>query len=83
MREWYQPQMKTPVIALTYWIAEQYPERAEKIPVSCERTGKMASRTLTDQEVWDILCECIHDVVGVKPEEVTPDARLVEDLGMN
>ncbi len=71
------------VIALTYWIAEQYPERVEQIPVSCERTGKIASRTWTDEEVWDISRECICDALGVKPEEVTPDARLVEDLGMN
>ncbi len=77
------PQRYSSVIALTYWIAEQYPKRVEQIPVSCERTGKMASRTWTDEEVWDILRECICDALGVKPEEVTPDARLVEDLGMN
>jgi acyl carrier protein len=77
------PQRYSSIIALTYWIAEQYPERVEQIPVSCERTGKMASRTWTDEEVWDILRECICDALGVKPEEVTPDARLVEDLGMN
>jgi acyl carrier protein len=77
------PQRYSSVIALTYWIAEQYPERVERIPVNCERTGKMASRAWTDEEVWDILQECICDALGVKPEEVTPDARLVEDLGMN
>lgn len=77
------PQRYSSLIALTYWIAEQFPERVERIPVSCERTGKMASRTWTDQEVWDVLRECICDALGVKPEEVTPDARMVEDLGMN
>jgi acyl carrier protein len=77
------PQRYSSIIALTYWIAEQYPERVEQIPVNCERTGKMACRTWTDEEVWDILRECICDALGVKPEEVTPDARLVEDLGMN
>lgn len=77
------PQRYSSIIALTYWIAEQYPERVEQIPVSCERTGKMASRTWTDEEVWDILQECICDALGVKPEEVAPDARMVEDLGMN
>ena len=77
------PQRYSSVIALTYWIAEQYPKRVEMIPVSCERTGKWASRTWTDEEVWDILQECNCGALGVKPEEVTPDARLVEDLGMN
>jgi hypothetical protein len=69
--------------ARRYWIAEHYPERAEWIPVSCERTGKMASRTWTEQEVWDVLRECICDALGVKPEQVTKDARMIEDLGMN
>ena len=77
------PRQCDSLIALTYWIAEHYPERVEWLPVSCERTGKLASHTWTEQEVWDILCECICDALGVKPEEVTPDARMVEDLGMN
>ncbi len=77
------PQRYSSTIALTYWIAEQYPERVEMIPVSCKRRGKIASRNWTDQEVWEILQECICDALGVKPEEVTPEARLVEDLGMN
>ena len=70
------------LIALTYWIAEHHPERVEWVAVSGERKGKMAAYTWTEQEVWDILRECICDALGVKPEEVTPDARMVEDLGM-
>jgi acyl carrier protein len=77
------PQDCSSLIALTYWIAEHHPERVEWIPVSCERTGKMASRNWTDQEVWDILQECICDALGVKSEQVTKDARMIEDLGMN
>ena len=64
-------------------LSEHFPERVEWIPVSCKRTGTMASRTWTEQEVWDILHECICDALGVKPEEVISDARMVEDLGMN
>jgi len=33
--------------------------------------------------VWEILCDCIVGALGVKREEVTRDARLIEDLGMN
>jgi len=29
------------------------------------------------------LCECICGALGVRPEEVTHYARMVEDLGMN
>ena len=71
------------VISLTYWIVEHHPERVEWFPVSCERTGKMATHQFTEDEVWAILCECICRALGVKPEEITPDSRMVEDLGMN
>jgi acyl carrier protein len=71
------------VISLTYWIVEHHPERVEWFPVSCERTGKMATHQFSEGELWAILCECICDALGVKPEEITPDSRMVEDLGMN
>jgi acyl carrier protein len=71
------------VISLTYWIVEHHPERVEWSPVICERTGKMAGYQFSDDEVWAILCECICDALGVKPEEVTTDSRMIEDLGMN
>lgn len=71
------------VISLTYWIVEHHPERVEWFPASCERHGKMAAHQFSEDEVWAILCECICDALGVKPEEVTPDSRMIEDLGMN
>ena len=52
------------------------------MPVNCKRTGKVASHDWTEHEMLDILRECICDALGVKPEDVTPDARMVEDLGM-
>jgi len=70
------------VMSLSYWIAEQHPKRIEWFDVSCERTGKMATHQWNEDEVWQILRECICDALGVKPEEVTHDARMVEDLGM-
>ena len=77
------PRQCDSVISLTYWIVEHHPERAEWFPVNCERTGKMAAHQFSEDEVWAILCECICDALGVKPEEVTPESRMVEDLGMN
>jgi hypothetical protein len=71
------------IISLSYWIIEHHPERVEWLPVSCERKGKMATHQFSDDEVWAILCECICDALGVKPEEVMPESRLVEDMGMN
>ncbi len=70
------------LISLTNWIVEHYPERVEWLPVGCERTGKMGSHHWTKEEIWDILCDCICDALGVKPKEVTPDARMIEDLGI-
>jgi hypothetical protein len=46
-------------------------------------TGKMASHQFSEDELWAILSECICDALGVKPDEVTPDSRTIEDLGMN
>ena len=77
------PRQCESLIALTYWMAEHHPERVEWVPVSCERKGKMASHTWSEQEVWSILSECPCEALGVNPEEVTHDARMVEDLGMN
>jgi acyl carrier protein len=69
--------------SLTLWIAENHPERVKQwVPVSCERRGEAADRTWTEQEVWEAMCKCLVDVLGVKQEEITPDARLIEDLGM-
>jgi hypothetical protein len=71
------------LISLTYWIAEHHPERTEWSSVDCGQTGKMAARQWTEDEVWVILCECICGALGIRPEEVTYDARMVEDLGIN
>jgi hypothetical protein len=70
-------------LSLAFWIAEHHPERVEWIPVSCERTGKMATQRWTDDEVWETLRGILCDVLGVKSEQVTKDARMIEDLGMN
>lgn len=68
--------------SLAHWIADNYPDRVEWMPANCERSGKMAGCTWSEDEVWEILQGCIVDALGVDVEEVTPDARLVEDLGM-
>jgi hypothetical protein len=57
-------------------------ERVKWIQVDCNRSGNMAERNWSEDELWEILRESIADALGVKPEHVTPDARLVEDLGM-
>jgi len=43
----------------------------------------MAQRAWTDAEIWEIMTECLCAVLGIKPEAVTANARLVEDLGMS
>ncbi len=71
------------IVSLAYWIAEHHPGRVEWFPVNCERTGIMATQQWSDDEIWAILRECICEELGVKREEVTYHARMVEDLGMN
>lgn len=75
------PQCDT-IISLTYWIIEHHPERVDWLPVSCERTGAMANHTWTEGEVWEVMCDCMVAALGVKREEISPDVRMVEDLGM-
>ena len=77
------PRECTTVASLTYWVAENHPERAEWFLIGCERHGKLATRQWTDEEVRAILRECICGALGVKPEEVTYEARMIEDLGMS
>jgi acyl carrier protein len=72
------------MLTLTYWIAENHPERVKEwIPVSCKRSGKAAIRTWTEDEVWDGMCDCIVAALGVKRDEITADARMLEDLGID
>ena len=77
------PRQYDSVVSLTYWIIEHHPERAQWSPVDCRKTGKSAERTWSEEEVWEALCDCISDALGVKREKVTPDARMIEDLGMD
>jgi hypothetical protein len=42
----------------------------------------MAGRKWNEDEVWEILRECIVDALGMKAEQVTSVARFVENLGM-
>ena len=40
-------------------------------------------RRPTDDETFDVLRQLIADLLGVKPEAVTLEARFVEDLGLD
>lgn len=76
------PRQCDSIVSLTYWIVEHHPERLQWIPVSCARTGDMADRQWSDEEVWTILRECISDALGVSADQVACDSRMIEDLGM-
>lgn len=76
------PRHCSSIMGLTYWLADHHPERVDWVPVNCEGTGRNASRQWSEDEVWEALCECICDALGVDRDEITYDARMVEDLGM-
>ena len=76
------PRICDSAISIMHWIIEHDPARVAWAKISCERSGKMADRSWSEVEVWEILRESIVNGLGVKPEQVTSDARLVEDLGM-
>ena len=37
----------------------------------------------SEKDVWDALCRTIFRETGVEREQITPDARFVEDLGLD
>lgn len=76
------PQPCSSVMGLCRWIAEHHPDRVEWLPIDSTRTGPAATHSWTEQEVWQALGDCLIDVLGVEDDEITFDARLVEDLGM-
>jgi acyl carrier protein len=76
------PRSCNSVLSLARWIAAHESARVEWIEVGCERSGKMAEYNWSDDEVWDILRQCLIDALGVDGKQVTPQARFVEDLGM-
>ncbi len=77
------PRQCDSVMSLTNWIIEHYPDCVEWLPVSCERSGETAEHEWTEEEVWEILRECIVGALGVKPKDVTRDAQMIKDLGVD
>ena len=47
--------------------------------------GKLSKREdkWRPEDVWRILTEILSDTLGVQPQEISPQARLVKDLGMD
>lgn len=37
--------------------------------------------TLTDREITERVVQCITEIYGVQPQDVTPQMRLTEDIG--
>jgi acyl carrier protein len=71
------------VIALTYWIIQNHPDRVKWLPAQSEPSGLTAARTWTENDIWEAMCDCMVDSLGVKREKITPHARMVEDLGLD
>jgi acyl carrier protein len=40
-------------------------------------------RDWTDREVWETICRLLVEMQGLKPEQITPEATFVDDLGMD
>lgn len=43
---------------------------------------KIAAASLTDEQLFDRVAAAIRDISGHKPEKITREARLLEDLGI-
>lgn len=56
---------------------------AEQVYLANVKQLSEESGGLNEREVWDALKKIIISQLGVKPEEVTPEARFIEDLRMS
>lgn len=36
-----------------------------------------------ERYIWERICKIVSEQLGVEPELVTPDARFIDDLGMD
>lgn len=66
---------------LAWWIAEHQPERVEWLQVDPASRAEQAERRWSEQDVWRGVQKCIAESLGLDPTDVTPSARLFEDLG--
>lgn len=75
------PELQT-VGSFVFWVYRNFPDR---LPVSRERTiGKPLPQAekFSREDVSRIVREIISETLVVSLEQVTPEARLIEDLGM-
>jgi acyl carrier protein len=69
------------VLRLTHWIAEHCPDRAKRLKNAT--TGRApAAEQMTREECCQGVRQVLADVLDLDPEQVTPQAHLIEDLGM-
>jgi len=80
-----------PLLYLVLWLTSPFavhlPEhcrtvRGATLAVLALNPETWASASLRPAEVWSILRAVVVEQLGVRPEQVTEDARLVEDLGL-
>ena len=60
------------VKGLVEWLRENQPRRFAAV-----------DRVSTDCEVWQTICRLLVEMQGLEPEQITPDATFVDDLGMD
>ena len=76
------PQTVSSMTGLLSWIMENHSDQfAWKSPATtCD--PPLDADKWTNELIWDAVKSTISDALGVGADEVTPTARMVEDLGM-
>ncbi|MBI3467956.1 MAG: hypothetical protein HY000_33535 [Planctomycetes bacterium] len=67
---------------LVFWILKHHPESAPLLREERIEPPPPGAESWTEEEVWQAVRSILCDVLAVKPEEVTREAHLVNDLGM-
>lgn len=67
---------------LVQWIIEQHPQRIDWQRPPGTRTRQRPVACISREECWSGVREILAETLGVDPEQVVPDAHLIDELGM-
>ena len=65
-----------------YWMAGHCPDRVSWIRQATATGQTPDPDRMTREECWQQVRQVLADVLDLDPEKVTPEAHLIEDLGM-
>ncbi len=76
------PKSVSSLMSLLSWIMEHHPDRFLWKKPATECVPPADAENWTSESIWEVVRTTISNALGVDEKEVTPTARMIEDLGM-